>query len=454
MQHVTSHLTSAIPAITQSRGGRISSPELRRSHQFSEEFPGLEKDTNRYDLLLLVKRAGKSAGFSSKMIQLLDYYMAFTRETDWEEGARPIVYQSQSKTALDLGVSERHIQRLEQALFAAKALTWNDSGNHRRFGQRCPKSGVILYAYGVDLTPLASLKPELEAKLHEKELHDRAWMETKRQISYYRRQICAVIAEGEEGANAAAWVQQAAAKYETLAVSIRTYMSLATLRSLLAEHKALYQQILSQIPPATAPLDAELTGKESSKDDQNVAHYNSTNQESSDKSDTRRLDASCFRECDEVSFQKPGTSRADRSKTREEGPIARPGSISGTGLHLITPKQARNAASERFRDHIPMASRAMNWNDLVEAAYRLKPELHISQDSWAEACHALSREGAAIALLLTDQAIQRAVNPVRKPGAYFRAMTNRAKTGELNLHSSLLGILKREGEINQFPAHA
>lgn len=125
-------------------GGRSSSPQHRQARQFCEDFAGLETDINRYDLLLLVKRIGKQAGFSSKMVQLLDHYMAFTRDCDWEEGARPVVFQSQIKTALELGVTERQIQRLEQALFQAGAITWNDSGNHRRYGQRCAEAGRIL----------------------------------------------------------------------------------------------------------------------------------------------------------------------------------------------------------------------------------------------------------------------------------------------------------------------
>ena len=47
------------------------------------------------------------------MIQLLDYYFAFTRDADWEQGSRPVVYQSLAKTALDLSVTERQVQRLE-----------------------------------------------------------------------------------------------------------------------------------------------------------------------------------------------------------------------------------------------------------------------------------------------------------------------------------------------------
>ncbi|MBL9170324.1 MAG: hypothetical protein JNN07_21490 [Verrucomicrobiales bacterium] len=438
MHHLSSELPSVPPGIPNSRGGRISSAELRHAQQQCEDFAGLEANTDRYRLLLLVKRAGKAAGFSARMIHLLDYYMAFTRDSDWEEGARPVVYQSLSKTALDLGVSERQIQRLEQALFEAGALTWNDSGNHRRYGQRCAKTGRILYAYGVDLTPLAYLKADLEAKLQEKELYDRAWMETKRQISWHRRQICGRMAEAEEGADRPDWMLSAATRYQALAVPIRTYMSLEDLRALLASHRELHREITAD---AEGPHEVRKSDKPSSDDDRNVAHNNLTNQESSDESDTGRRAASCFRESVVEPVSPKSEGKAARDRSREEGAQDL---VLATGIQHISPKQILNAASERFKAHIPIEPRPMNWNDLVEAAYRLKSELQISQSNWGEACLTLGRIGATVCLVLTDQAMQRENDPVRKPGAYFRAMVNRAHTGELRLHSSVFGILKRE----------
>ena len=50
----------------------------------------------------------------------------------------------------------------------------------------------------------------------------------------------------------------------------------------------------------------------------------------------------------------------------------------------------------------------------------------------------------AICLLLTDQAALREDNRVMKPAAYFNAMIGGAKKGEMHLHNSIFGILKRE----------
>jgi len=444
-----------IDTLKQSRGGRISSSSHRKSYEQVEDFTGLEKNVNRYDLLLLVKRMGKKAGFTPRMINLLDYYMAFTREIDWEQGSSPIIYQSLSKTALDMGVTERQIQRLEQALFEAGALTWHDSGNHKRYGKR-DTTGRIMFAYGVDLTPLAYLKASLEEKYQEKKMIDAAWMETKRQISYYRGQIRALMCEMElltldgqgDYTNDLLTVQKS---YEPLAIQIRTHLSLESVRTLLAEHKALYNEalgILNDEAVDNTSIIEEETKEKSCRSDKDVTHYNSTIKKQSNKLDTKERMASpnAFKKAgsEPLGLQRVTDHQAETCSNEDESFSDEEALILQTGLQHITLKQALNASSEKFRDHMPMEARPMNWNDFVDAAYKMKGELMISQASWARACGLLGRTGAAICLLLTDKAQQREIKPVQKTGAYFNAMINRAKEGELHLHNSIFGILQKE----------
>ena len=443
-----------IAELKQSRGGRISSSSHRKSYEMVEEFTGLEENVNRYDLLLLVKRIGKQAGFTPRMISLLDYYMAFTRDQDWEQGSSPIIYQSLSKTALDMGVTERQIQRLEQSLFEAGALTWHDSGNHKRYGKR-DASGRIIFAYGVDLTPLAYLKASLEEKLEEKKLIDAAWMETKRQISYYRGQIRALMCEMElltldgqgDYTDELASIQKS---YEPLAIQIRTHLSLESVRTLLAEHKALYNEalcVLNDQDVDKAPMIEEETKEKSCRSDKNVTHYNSTIKKQSNKLDTNSMASPrSFQKAssEPLELQKVTDHQAETCSNEDESFTDEEALILQTGLQHITLKQALNASSENFRAHMPLANRPMNWNDFVDAAYKMKGDLMISQASWGRACATLGRNGAAICLLLTDQAQQREHKPVQKTGAYFNAMITRAKEGELHLHNSIFGILKKE----------
>ncbi len=433
----------------QSRGGRISSPKLRASIEQSEDFAGLEENTNHYDLLILVKRAGREAGFTSKMIELLDYYMAFTRDMDWSAGSRPIVFQSLSKTAMDLGVTERQIQNLEKSLFEVGALTWYDSGNHKRYGKRCPETGEILFAYGVDLTPLAYQKEELQNILHEKQLYQQAWMETKRQISYYRSQIRAVLAElieaGEQGRGliTSCEIEDHHKVYENISIQIRSHIGMETLRELLCKHKHLHAELLVIFEQgANMNNNPSETSKTSSRSEENCTHNKVTIKKPFIEMNTSSPAVNSFQESSSR-FEEIQTGRA-KQKEDQEAPPSKEELILSTGLQHITLKQALNASSEEFKAHIPMEKRAMIWYDMVEAAFKRKTEVNISQSAWGRACSELTREGAAICVLLTDQGMNREKNPVRKPGAYFNAMIKRAGEGKLNLHKSIMGLLKLE----------
>ncbi len=410
------------------QGGRKSSAIFRQSLQYSAEFSGLDEEVQRYDLLLLVKRVGKHAGFSARMIALLDYYISFTRDCDWEEGSRPIIYQSLSKTALDMGVTERQIQKLEHALFECGALTWHDSGNHRRFGKRDEKTGRILYAYGVDLGPLAALKPSLEEKLQEKQLYDAAWMETKRQISWYRSQIRSISNElfekGEEGVAQSTALSET---YEPISMQIRTHMDLAKLRELLTAHKALYETALKFVEPH------DKTKKSSPKSVQKFAVNKNTNNKQSDKSDLKMNEK-------DVCKRKQHLKAANKEPTLSERMIS-------ARLHEIKVKDLSAVLSERAMIYLSHSSQ-LTMQDFVDVAYKMKANLSISQNKWIEACEVLGREGAALSVLLTDFALDRSYSPVLKPAGYFSALIERARVGNLNLKASLEAILKQKMQQN------
>ena len=86
---------------------------------------------------------------------------------------------------------------------------------------------------------------------------------------------------------------------------------------------------------------------------------------------------------------------------------------------------------------------------MIEASYALRDKLGIHPSAWRDACAVLGREGAAVCLLLTDHNAQRPTNRVYAPGGYFRSMIKKARNGELRLHASIFGILKRKGEACQ-----
>ncbi|QDS99320.1 plasmid replication protein RepC [Adhaeretor mobilis] len=388
-------------------GGRVASDQYRHSQEQCLDFTGLDQTVDRYQLLLLVKRVGKLAGFTPRMIQLLDYYMAYTTQADWEEGSRPIVFQSLSRTAMDLGVGERQIQKLEKQLFELGAISWNDSGNHKRFGHRDPKTGRLLFAYGVDLAPLAYLKEELEAKLQEKQLYAEAWRATKREISECRRQVRSLLLEWREEGADPAQLEGYESAYREIAFELRSHIDLSRLRTLSKRHTALTKAIRESMgvgatpqkeQPTTSFPIAPTTPKRPCRHAQKVAHSEHTN---------------------------PVKKRREREPFfHPESSCQSPRSEASLAIGTITIHQLVRSASERFREHLPYSSKRLAWSDVIEAAYRRRAELHISKQSWAEACGALGRVGAAVGLVLTDRAACRVNNPVKHATAYFRRVCN------------------------------
>jgi len=84
-----------------------------------------------------------------------------------------------------------------------------------------------------------------------------------------------------------------------------------------------------------------------------------------------------------------------------------------------------------------------SWPEIVDAADWLRHDLGVSKPLWSEACLAMGREQAAIAI---------AIVPTKPPehfrsgtGGYFRGMVVKAKAGELHLSRTLWGMRDRKG---------
>lgn len=439
------HIGQTLPPVT---GGRISTPKFRAANRKAEEFKGLPQGVTRFDLLKLVKHAGSELGFTDSMILLLEHYMLFTKDQDWKEGARPVVYQSQYKAALELGFSERQLQRLEGALFNVGALTWNDSGNLRRYGVRDEETGNILYAYGVDLSPLAALYHTLQKANHDKQLRTAAWMEQKRQISWYRAQIRTVLAEFSAHEELQNKILAATDKYNAISIHIRTYMSLETLRDLCRQHEDLYNQVLAAIEAASpTPKDCGLSQEMSSSDDKNVVHKQSTNHPSSDKSETSSPQDIGFR----GSVMRPSVITGEMGI---QGKVPEPPLPEiAEKLSNITWKQLLNASSDRFQFYLHRSygktPRPLGMSDFVDAAGAIRSDLGVSKSAWVDACRTLGPVGAAICVLVIDQKYYDGEKTIQNPGGYLRGMVKKAREGKLNLHGAVFGLLKRgEGELD------
>ena len=85
----------------------------------------------------------------------------------------------------------------------------------------------------------------------------------------------------------------------------------------------------------------------------------------------------------------------------------------------------------RLRPYLRTSSPA--WPDIVEAADWLRHDLGVSKPLWGDACLAMGREKAAIALAIVSA--KPAEHFTSSPGSYFHGMVTRAKAGELHLNA-------------------
>ena len=84
------------------------------------------------------------------------------------------------------------------------------------------------------------------------------------------------------------------------------------------------------------------------------------------------------------------------------------------------------------------------WPEIVDAADWLRGELGVSKSLWGDACRAMGREQAAIAIAIVSA--KPAEHFRSTPGGYFHGMVAKAKTGDLNLARTIWGL--RGGERN------
>lgn len=85
--------------------------------------------------------------------------------------------------------------------------------------------------------------------------------------------------------------------------------------------------------------------------------------------------------------------------------------------------------------------------DLILAGEFLRPQVGISPDAWREARELVGSAGAAATVFYTIQMIdrlQRRGKSILRPGGYFREMIRRQATRSFSLEAALMGLLRAE----------
>lgn len=422
-------------------GRRPRGPAHFVSERTAAAFHGLPEGDSHHEIGDLLDAVGATAGWSPALIDHFQLLLGWSRPVDWLPGSRPIVWLSVAETAYKLGISTSQVRRNEAAMHRLGAIAWKDSANHRRYGTR-NHAGEIEDAWGVNLAPAAALVPELR-KLLERRSEDRTRQRHLRHaVAGARGRLVAAIETALAGArldaaSAEAWrrlVAEAAGDkqdrpyLDDLKRRLRRldHLDIVLQDELAAQDKPVEPSPADEpedIPDAaensTEPVE---THAEPSADACQATHpcLPPLNYTTTDPSLGKTVDRGSGREGKEVA----GSGPPDRPPE----PTAEPARVPVDAFWEILP--------DRVRDwlHEPQA----DWPDIVNAAQLAAAGLGISDHAWTEACNALGRRAAAVAVSII--AIKHDRGLIHSPGGYLRGMTERGQAGELDLRATIFGL--------------
>ena len=393
--------------------------------------------------LAAFKAAAPYLGFRPGVVHAVDWLFRFTDPIDWQPSSRPIVWPSAAMQQQETGLGASQVKNLNRHLVELGLVVMRDSPNGKRYGRRGPQ-GRIIEAYGFDLSPIASRFAEFQAAAQAGRDERARLQGLRRRATIARNGIRQLLETAvEQRITGAEWdARHEAAGTASRGIAGRKNseemeMVVATLERAESEMRHFLEAALrsgrnSQTTDGSKAVD------NNPKRPENWPHITTTNHLLNPK-DT--VIAS-----DESSFVADSTCRPAQTI---EGPtkrgfaqgldnIAHDNTASRTdsgSLLKITPAELTRLAP-RLKSYLRDAS--PKWPEIVEAADWLRDEMGISKSIWGDACLAMGREQAAIAVAIVS------VKPPGhfrgSPGSYFHGMVSKAKSGELHLARTVWGM--------------
>ena len=296
--------------------------------------------------------------------------------------------------------------------------------------------------YGFDLSPIAVRHAEFVRLVEEAraERAERAEMgRLRRRVTIARNgitQILETVAEygfqGEEWATLARETRSLAKAKALRTVELPEEMALGV-ESLERRQCAARKRLENLLSAATAGASGAVDS--APKGPENRPHQYTYNLSLDPEPDTVMAREGCKPLPGVVPAQAP----AERPARPQEAGPTKPVRADGTVLRLTTDELIQLAP--RLRPYLNTP--APSWPEVVDAADWLRSELGVSKPLWGEACLAMGREEAAIAVAIVSA--KPAGHFRSSPGGYFHGMVAKAKAGELNLTRTIWGLRRREG---------
>ena len=419
---------SALEAPGERRAGhptgfRRLTPGLLKADRTAEGFAGLPDGVTMHgQLLAAFKAAAPRLGLSPRLVHAVDWLFRFTQPQDWGRGGRPIVWPSALMQQEALGLSPTQVKAINRALIEAGLITMKDSPNGKRYGKRDPR-GRIVEAYGFDLAPIAMRHAEF-VRLAEEARAERIEMgRLRRRATIARNGIAQILdTAAEYGFEGEEWTRLARDSRDitrALRTVERPEEVALGVDNLERRHRAARERLenLLALTAANAPgaVDSDPLGPE-----------NRPHQYTYKPSPDPEQDTVIARE----RSSRPGGKSVASHPTAVQREVPKKGRV----LKLQPDELVRLAP--RLKPYLLRSD--PTWPDVVDAAAFLRSDLDVSKSLWGEACLAMGREQAAIAIAIVSTKDPEHFRTT--PGGYFHGMVAKAKAGELNLDRTLWAL--------------
>lgn len=420
-----------------------------------EAFTGLPDGAeNKFSLIRMAERAGRNFGLSFADLRLLTLYVSFTRAEDWQEGSRPIYTRPVFRTASDLGISARQVNRSERKL-ESLGLIFRDTradGGRGFVRGRDEVMGEGAIAFCIDLRPLAVTYPELKRSADAVRAREEAIDSARAAISRGLRQAAQlfadafalnprqVIAEGLDTLYAD--LPQRTPRHRDLS---RLVMAQRELEAFVTRTRSLFQDLMKASPV-----------KESDADSKMVSHIYNTKPDS--ESCNKRSDAYA----PETNPPTPNGVKKGLEKSKGEiddsaKPLlpAEQNNLTAlfdldigdeaqveTGLDRLRTAQVIGAMPESWSFEM-QAWGKFSWRAFCMVAESRLVHLGVGTHAWKRLSLVIGRRAAAVALMALEANRFHPTKPVRNPGGAIFRFADIAKTRGLRLDAMVLGVLAR-----------
>jgi replication initiation protein RepC len=347
-------------------------------------------------------------------VHAVDWLFRFTQPQDWEHGGRPVVWPSSSMQQEALGLSPTQVKEINRRLIELGLVTMKDSPNGKRYGKRDPK-GRIVEAYGFDLSPIAARHAEFVRLAEEGRAERLAMGRLRRRATIARKAIVQILETAAEYGHEGEEWRTLTRETEALARALRAVERVDEMEAGVTSLERRQQAARERLELLLGTVESDPMGAE------NRPHPYSY-KPSLDPEQEHVIAANKSSGAGEGTVSQPPAPV--QPKRPEKGMVH---GIRPDELVRLTPK-----LKPYLRRPDP------TWPDIIDAADWLRHDLRVSKPLWGDACLAMGRELAAVALAIVSTKDQE--HFTTSPGGYFHGMVAKARAGELHLERTVWAL--------------